>query len=317
MNKNIVLGIDTSNYTTSIALISDNGELIANIKYPLSVKQGERGLRQSDALFAHIKNLPFALEDAENILAGRKICAVGVSERPRNVDGSYMPCFLAGVNAAKAASVASGVPLFKFSHQCGHIMAAIYSSGDSKFLDKEFAAFHISGGTTELLRVKQSESGFNCEHIGGSRDLNAGQVIDRIGVALELSFPAGRELEALALSYEGKIPKRKISRDGMWVNLSGLENMALKIYSDNNDKALTAAFIFDYLGRAIYEMSEAYEEKFGKTHFVYAGGVMCNTIIKDKLKSHFECSFAEPAMSADNAVGIACLAKKAYDKSGR
>ncbi len=317
MTENIILGIDTSNYTTSVALISDDGELLANIKYPLQVKEGERGLRQSDALFAHIKNLPLALKDANDALSGRKICAVGVSERPRNIEGSYMPCFLAGVNAAMAVSFGAGVPIFKFSHQCGHIMAAVYSSGNFELLEKKFAAFHISGGTTELLRVTPADNGFICEHIGGSRDLNAGQVIDRIGVSMGLSFPAGRELEALALSYNGRISKKKISRNDLWINLSGLENMAVKVYSDTNDKSQTAAFVFEYLGRAVYEMSEAYESEFGKCDFVYAGGVMCNTIIKEKLKSRFNCSFAEPEMSADNAVGIAYLAKRAFEKIGR
>ena len=126
-DKRIVLGIDTSNYTTSVALMYEDGELIANIKRPLPVKAGERGLRQSDAVFAHIKNLPSAMGEASEHLRGRKPCAVGVSERPRNIDGSYMPCFLSGVAAAESISAASGIPVYRFSHQCGHVMAALYS----------------------------------------------------------------------------------------------------------------------------------------------------------------------------------------------
>lgn len=313
MNKDIVVGIDTSNYTTSVALLSENGELIANIKRPLPVALGQRGLRQSDAVFAHIKNLPSAMKEAENFLQGCRVVAVGVSERPRNIDGSYMPCFLAGVSSASSICAAAGAKLYKFSHQCGHIMAAIYSSGNISLLNKEFAAFHISGGTTELIKVSGSSYlGFAAELVGGTRDLNAGQVIDRIGVHMGLPFPCGPHLEKLALSNAEKIPAKKISISGLEVNLSGLENLAMKLYRESGDRSLVSAFVLDYIANAIIAMSDAYVEKYGKSHFVYAGGVMSNSIIRKKLSSRFDCSFAEPSMSSDNAVGIAYLAARAY-----
>ena len=314
MKQNVAIGFDTSNYTTSVAIITDRGELVANIKRPLPVKEGERGLRQSDALFNHIKNLPDALCEAGEYLNDKNIVSVGVSTRPRNVEGSYMPCFLAGVSAANAVKAATGARLYKLSHQCGHIAAAIFSSGKNDLLDKSFAAFHISGGTTELLRVRRSDIGFSAEHLGGTKDLNAGQIIDRIGVAMGLPFPAGPHLERLALENTEKIPKRKISRDGLWLNLSGLENICLKLYKDTEDKRLVSAFVLDYLASAISALSEEYCKEFGETHFLYAGGVMSNSIIKAKLAEKFDCSFAEPSMSADNAVGIAYLSLLAYKK---
>ena len=312
MSKNIVLGIDTSNYTTSVAIITEEGELLANIKRPLTVKEGERGLRQSDAVFSHIKNLPSAFEEAKKFIANNKIMAIGVSEKPRNVEGSYMPCFLAGVAAAEASSASANLPIYKFSHQCGHIMAAVFSSGNFDLLNRDFAAFHISGGTTELLIVHPENFGFKTELVGGTKDLNAGQIIDRIGVKMGFSFPCGKEMEEAALKFEGKVPKKKISRDGLFVNLSGLENMALKLYSETEDKSMVSAFVLHYIASAICEMSEAYIEKYGETHFVYAGGVMSNSIIKSILDSRFDCSFAEPAMSADNAVGVAFLTLKSH-----
>lgn len=314
MKERVVLGIDTSNYTTSVSVMTEEGELLANIKRPLPVKDGERGLRQSDAVFSHIKNLPSAMQEAREVISGREVAAVSVSERPRNLEGSYMPCFLAGVSAAQSIASAMDVPLYKFSHQCGHVMAAVYSAKAFYLLEREFAAFHVSGGTTELLRVRAGERGFWAEHVGGTRDLNAGQVIDRIGVAMDLKFPCGPALEMLATANSVKIPKKKISRDGLLINLSGLENMALDMLSKTEDKSLTAAFVFDYIGNAISELTQAYTDIYGKTHFIYAGGVMCNSIIKSKLSGCFECSFAEPSMSADNAVGIAYLGVKAFTK---
>ena len=311
-SENLVFAIDTSNYTTSVAILDTYGNLVANLKKPLAVKQGERGLRQSDALFAHIQNIPVLMREARAYLDGRQIVAVGVSDKPRNVEGSYMPCFLGGVSAAESIASALGVKLYRFSHQCGHIMAALYSSKAEKLLCEQFAAFHISGGTTELLRVNPVDNGFDTELIGGTLDLNAGQIIDRVGVYMGLKFPAGSEMEALALTNTKKIPTHKICIKDMSVNLSGLENLAVKLYDKTSDKPLVSAFVLDYISRAVFAMSSAYEEAFGKARFVYAGGVMSNSIIKENLKKSFDAYFAEPAMSTDNAVGIAVLTLRAY-----
>lgn len=310
--KDVVLGIDTSNYTTSVSILDTDGSLVANLKRPLRVKAGERGLRQSNALFSHTVNIPDIINEAKSYLSGCNIVAVGVSEKPRNVEGSYMPCFLAGVSAAESLALGAGVPLYRFSHQCGHIMASIYSSGAYDLLSGDFAAFHISGGTTELLRVRAEKIGFKTELVGGTLDLNAGQIIDRVGVYMGLRFPAGPELERLALTNDKKLPRKKISINKMSVNLSGLENMAIKLYDETLDKALTAAFVLDYIERAIVAMSEAYEEEYGESAFVYAGGVMSNSIIKKSLSEKFRAYFAEPSMSADNAVGICALILGAY-----
>lgn len=308
MKKGVILGIDTSNYTTSVALMDSDGELIANIKRPLPVKAGECGLRQSDAVFAHVKNIPSAMQEAGEYLGGRVPIAVGVSTRPRNLEGSYMPCFLSGVAVAESISASAGVPLYRYSHQCGHVMAAIYSSGRYDLLEKEnFCAFHVSGGTTEVLRVSPTETAFLAEQVGGTKDLNAGQIIDRVGVFMGLPFPSGAHIEELALKNSSKIPTKRIALADLSVNLSGLENMAKDLYEKTGDKALTAAFVLDYVGRALCALAESYEQKYGKTDFIFAGGVMSNSIIKGMISKHFGASFAEPRLSSDNAVGIAAL----------
>ena len=313
-DRKIILGIDTSNYTTSAALIYDDGELIANIKRPLLVNEGERGLRQSEAVFSHIKNFPSVMDEVRTVLAGRIPSAVGVSARPRNIDGSYMPCFLSGVAVAEGISASLGIPLYKFSHQCGHVMAALYSAGSEELMADRFAAFHVSGGTTELLIVKGNESGFDSEIVGGTKDLNAGQVIDRIGVFLGMPFPAGPHLERAALEYSGKIPSKKVSVDGTYANLSGLENMARKLYDESGDINKTAAFVFEYIGNSIVKMCENLVNSEGDVPFVFAGGVMCNSIIKAKLAKKINARFAQPALSSDNAVGIAELTRLSFLK---
>ncbi len=312
VDKNVVLGIDTSNYTTSVAIIDTDGNLIANLKLPLTVKAGERGLRQSDALFAHTVNIPKIMNETREYLRGYRMCAIGVSDKPRNMEGSYMPCFLAGVAAAESISTALDVPIFRFSHQCGHVMAAIYSSGREELLTRPFSALHVSGGTTELLAVHPCENGFLTDIVGGTRDLNAGQLIDRVGVHMGLPFPSGTYIERLASEFSGRIPRKKISSAGTEFNLSGLENQAIRLFEESGDKSLVSAFVLDSVGRAIASMCEFYESINGKTTFVFAGGVMSNSIIKRMLADKFDAVFAESAMSADNAVGTAYLALRSY-----
>ncbi len=314
MEKKYFLGIDTSNYTTSMAIVSE-GKVVANLKAPLPVKEGECGLRQSDALFAHVKNIPVLSELLRKELGGEIPVAVGVSERPRNLDGSYMPCFLGGVSAAEAVGASLGVPVFHFSHQCGHLRAAIYSSGAEHLLASPFGAFHISGGTTEMLYVTPKDFGFKAEIVGGTRDLNAGQLVDRIGVMLGLRFPAGPALEALARENKRVVPRRKVKTEDGFVHLSGVENMARSLFEAEKEASLTAAFVFEYLSSAVVAMSESLRERYGENMpIVYAGGVMSNAIIKDNVtKKISDAYFAAPAFSADNAAGIALLTEERYE----
>ena len=309
--REVVLGIDTSNYTTSLAILTREGDLIANIKRPLAVKAGERGLRQSDALFQHVKNIPDVMREAEKYLCDSKIVAIGVSTRPRNVDGSYMPCFLAGVAQAESISKASGAALYEFSHQCGHIMAGIYSSGNFELLNKPFLGFHVSGGTTEMLRVSFNGRAFDTTLLGGTADLNAGQLIDRIGVYMGLSFPCGREMEFLARECDKPTKAKRLKVNDYKINLSGLENLAVKMYDDTGDKSYVSSFIFNSVAEGLIALADAYFENNTKSPVLFSGGVMSNGIIKEKIKKKYEAYFAEPALSADNAVGIAYLALKA------
>lgn len=311
MSDKYYVGIDTSNYTTSAALCDCEGRVLANLKRPLQVAEGERGLRQSDALFAHVKNLPELMRALSSELDGREVTAVGVSARPRDAEGSYMPCFLAGEVAAEALAARGGLKVYRFSHQSGHIMAAAYSSGASEeLLGAPFCAFHISGGTTEIVRVVPKTAGFDVSLLGGTRDLNAGQAIDRAGVAMGLKFPCGPELERLALGNKAKLPAAKICVEGLECNLSGLENSTARVYGRDKDRELAAAFVLDFVGRTLRRLLENLQKEYPGERVLFAGGVMSNSIIK-KMLAGDGIYFAEPAFSADNAAGISLLCRAA------
>ena len=310
--KKCIVAFDTSNYTTSIAVCDIDGRVVANLKAPLPVKSGERGLRQSDAVFAHTKNLPELCKRLSSVLEGYEPIAVGVSATPRRAEGSYMPCFLCGMAAAESFAASHALPVYQTSHQHGHVMAAAYSSGKSdRLLSSRFLAFHVSGGTTEALLVTPNEdkSDFDIQLVGETKDINAGQAIDRVGVALGLDFPCGRELERLAAAYEGKFDKRRVCVSEGCCSLSGVENIATKMYKDTEDKQAVAAFVFDFICRTLREMTSQILEKYGDMPVLYAGGVMSNKLMRPALAKDRDAHFAEAEFSADNAAGVALLAR--------
>ena len=321
MSKRLFVGIDTSNYTTSAALCDESGRVLCNAKMLLPVAEGERGLRQSDAVFHHVRNLPAVMEQLRRAVteAGEDstIAAIGVSARPRDAEGSYMPCFLSGMAAAETAGAMLGVPVLTFSHQAGHIMAAIYSAGAEDLIGRHFAAFHVSGGTTEVLDVKpHGDHVFDVSLLGGSSDINAGQAIDRAGVYMGLRFPAGAEMERLAETYAGKLPKAKVSVGGMTCNLSGVENKARQLFDQTGDPAMTSAFVLDFVGRTLCGLRDGVREVQGDLPIVYAGGVMSCQRIRHMLAEE-GAYFAQPQFSSDNAAGTALLARYTYLKSER
>ncbi|MCH5316393.1 MAG: peptidase M22 [Eubacterium sp.] len=301
------VGFDTSNYTTSIAVFSE-GRIIQRKKL-LEVKQGERGLRQSEAVFQHIVNLPKLADSlSEEIDFKGNINAVAVSTRPRNIEGSYMPCFLVGENAAVCASGLCGVPLYKTSHQVGHILAALYSINRLDFIKKPFIAFHVSGGTTEALLVTpEVDEVIKAEVIAESADLKAGQAVDRAGVLMGLKFPCGAELDKMARESDREY-KIKPSMQGLNCSLSGVENKVKKMLENGEAYNDVAKFVISHICSTLDEMTARILEKYGDLPLVFAGGVMSNSLINEKLSKKYSAYFASPEFSSDNAAGIAIYA---------
>lgn len=302
------LGIDTSNYTTSVALYNSENNEIKQAKKLLSVNLGEKGLRQSDALFQHTKQLHILLKELLADFSG-EIKAVGVSAKPRDFEDSYMPCFLAGVSVAESVAAVLGVPCYSFSHQAGHILAALYSSDNLNLIGKSFIAFHISGGTTEALLVTPDKQNIiKCEIIAESLDLKLGQLIDRVGVKLGLQFPAGKELDKLSLF--GTSPKKfNPTLRGNNCCISGIENQAVNLLENGEKREDVARFVIDAGLKTVDKMTENLIDKYGPLPLVFAGGVMSNSLIKQHITKKYNASFAQAVFSSDNASGIAILSQ--------
>lgn len=298
----IALGFDTSNYTTSAALFGQ--DVCKNVSRLLPVKEGQLGLRQSDAVFSHVNALGgivnelFSEFDAD-------VCAVGYSAFPRRVEGSYMPCFKVGEMAAQLAAAQRKIPLYEFSHQEGHLAAALVTTDNEELFEREFLAWHLSGGTTELLHV---EPNLVATKIGGTTDISAGQLVDRTGVRLGLGFPAGRALDEMARE---DVAIFKVREKDYSFSLSGMEN---KVNEHKGESDEIAGFVLGTIADILARVTRSALKEFGDIPVVISGGVAGSKIVRARLK---KAIFCEPKYSSDNALGIASLALRRYLKENR
>ena len=296
----MVLGIDTSNYTTSAAVF--HGREGINRSRLLEVAPGQLGLRQSDALFSHVKRLPELMEQLFAEAGPGTLEAVAVSTRPRAVEGSYMPCFLAGVSVAKSLAAALGIPCCQVSHQQGHVAAALWSAGRLDLMDTPHLAWHLSGGTTELLLVEPEGRNVRCAKLGGTSDISAGQIMDRTGQLLGLPFPSGKALDQLATGVSVK--QFRVKTNGLTFSLSGLENKIREFHEQSGSDAETAAYAIGSVCGAVLRVTQAAQEQYPGLEVVFSGGVASNSQLRRV------CSFgvfAAPQFSTDNALGVAVL----------
>ena len=298
----IALGFDTSNYTTSIAAF--DGETGRNCSRLLDVRPGELGLRQSDALFSHVQRLPDLASELFEGLAPGQIAAVGVSTCPRAVEGSYMPCFLAGVSQARVLANALHVPLYECSHQQGHIAAACWSAKRMDLLETPHLAWHLSGGTTELLLVEPEGLYLKARRIGGTTDLSAGQLIDRTGQMLALPFPAGKALDRLSADSDSGDLFRVRVQDSAF-SLSGVQNKLREYYDKTGDPAATARYCLRSVIHAVRKATKQALDAHPGLEVVFSGGVSSNSLLRSACS---EAVFCPPQFSTDNAMGVAVLA---------
>ena len=313
--NNIIIGIDTSCYTTSIAAISLGKKVIFNKKIMLKVKDGSNGLRQSEAVFQHINNLGELSEQIKNSIKNYNIKGICVSKKPRPTKNSYMPVFMAGYNFAKTSSALLGCELYETTHQENHIEASLFANNIRN--NDKFLSIHMSGGTTEILLVNKDKDNYNVDIVGGTKDISFGQLIDRIGVKLGYKFPAGKYIDEDAIRCNEKIDKGlKTSVKEGYMNLSGLENQINKLIS-NNSKEYIAKILLDSITRNIYKSIIYISKNYGLNEVVFAGGVSASKYIKKELKSklykeNIYAYFAESEYSTDNALGCAIIGLSKY-----
>ena len=307
----LCLGFDTSNYTTSAAVFGEG--TAENRGKLLTVPEGALGLRQSEALFQHVKRLHLMVEQLRANGAMGKIAAVGASTRPREVEGSYMPCFLVGEGEGRALAAALGVPFYPCSHQQGHVAAAAWSAGREDLLDKPHLAWHLSGGTTELLKVEPEGHTVRAEIVGGTSDIAAGQLVDRTGLLLGLPFPAGKALDAL-YDQADTCCEYKVKLQDLTFSLSGMENKVKKLVEDGEKPAAVARFAIDTIMNVLIRATQEAQKRWPGLPVLCSGGVASNRQIRGAMERICGAVFAQPQYATDNALGVAILAHRALER---
>lgn len=316
---NAVLGIDTSCYTTSAVLLSCEGQLLAEARRLLSVPPGKRGLAQSEMVFQHVRALPELLENIWQQAGARTCCAVGASWQPRDREDSYMPAFLAGYGTARAVAVSQGALLAPLSHQANHLWAGIWSAQMPRDVG-EFLALHVSGGTTELMRVQRREASLAIDLLGGSSDIAAGQLLDRLGVALGLPFPAGPHLERLAAGLHAQAPQVPVAVQGLKVSFSGPETHLGKLRRLGTPPPLLAAAAETTVAETLFRLLRRAVRQTGLRDILAVGGVLANRYIRSaglgRLQQKLGCRLylPEPRWSSDHAVGASYQALLAWQQ---
>lgn len=309
--KEVYLGIDTSCYTTSVALLDRAGSLAGEARRVLQVKAGRRGLQQSEMVFQHTRNLPELMEEACS--SSFEIIGIGVSARPRPLEDSYMPAFLVGLGLARSLAAVSEIPLWQISHQENHLEAGLWSAQGPD--TDRFLLLHASGGTTDLLlAVKRADGTYELTQVGGSKDLHAGQFIDRIGVAMGLQFPAGPAVEQLAATAQGFIELPVSVRQGD-VSLSGPATAALRKLEAGAETATLAAGVQYSLAETFVRMIRNVAAQKEVFDVLLVGGVASNAYIRSHMieklaKRRIKVWIPESRFSPDNAAGCAAYARR-------
>lgn len=314
-----VLGIDTSCYTSSLACVSLEGEVLLNKQVLLELADGTRGLQQSKAIFNHLKNLPSITSELKSTIDKPELVAVCSSVKPRPQKDSYMPVFVLSQSLGQIIANINNVPYYESTHQENHIMSGLYRLGG--FKAKHFLVVHLSGGTTELLDVRVHNHGFDIDIIGSSLDLHAGQFVDRIGVSLGLPFPSGPHLEELANneleSYDIKYYVKDLN-----ISFSGPETHIQRQIVKGLDSRKIARGVYISLIKTLGKWLINAVKKGYPRDVLLVGGVSSSRIIREGLRADSEIKneglslyFADPQLSKDNALGTALIGLNIYKTS--
>jgi N6-L-threonylcarbamoyladenine synthase len=300
----MILGIETSCDETAAALVTEEGEMRANIvssQAELHARYG--GVVPEVASRRHLELVAPVVREALGE-AGAKlddVQTVAVTQGP-----GLIGALLVGVSAAKALAWARGLPLVPVDHLHGHV-ASLYLRPHP--VEPPFLCLLASGGHTLLLDV-QGRAGYTV--LGTSIDDAAGEAFDKGARLLGLGYPGGREIDRLAQAGDPEAFAFPVARlDGLDFSFSGVKTALLYAVRDLGDGAVarTADLAASYqraIVRALVERTRAAAEQTGHERIAVVGGVAANSELRESLPG---ASFAPLPLCTDNAAMIASAAR--------
>jgi N6-L-threonylcarbamoyladenine synthase len=296
----MILGLETSCDETAAALVTENGEIRANIvasQADLHARYG--GVVPEVASRRHLELVTPVVQEAlaEADASLDDVELVAVTQGP-----GLVGALLVGVSAAKALAWARGLPLAPVDHLHGHV-ASLYLEPDA--VEPPFLCLLASGGHTLLLDV-ESRGGYRV--LGTSIDDAAGEAFDKGARVLGLGYPGGREIDRLAQAGDAAAFSFPVARlDGLDFSFSGVKTALLYAVRDLGDevearRADLAASYQRAIVRALVERTHAAAERVGRDRIAVVGGVAANSELRAALPA---ARFAPLPLCTDNAAMIA------------
>ncbi len=306
----IVLGLETSCDDTAAAVVSE-GRVLSEALSTQWEHQRFGGVVPEIASRAHLRNLlpvvNLALERAGLML--KNVEAAAVTYGP-----GLAGALLVGLNFARGICDALNLPLLPVNHLQAHTWAAEI---EGEAIETPFISLLVSGGHTSLALVEDIH---RYRTLGQTLDDSAGEALDKVGRLMGLAYPAGAEIERLALGGDTKaapLPRGMAKSGDLNFSFSGLKTAA-KLFLERNPEYLTGDKSADFLAsfqEAALEIlalkSLEALEKCGLNRLSLGGGVAANSRLRELLTREGVKLYAPPpANCTDNAVMVAYLGEK-------
>jgi len=297
----MILGLETSCDETAAALVTEDGEIRANVvssQADLHARYG--GVVPEVASRRHLELVAPVVREALGEAGATldDVDTVAVTQGP-----GLVGALLVGVSAAKALAWARGLPLVPVDHLHGHV-ASLYLGPEP--VEPPFLCLLASGGHTLLLDVRE-HAGYTV--LGTSIDDAAGEAFDKGARLLGLGYPGGREIDRLARDGDPEAFSFPVARlDRLDFSFSGVKTALLYAVRDLGEerakerKADLAASYQRAIVRALVERTRAAAEAVGHDRIAVVGGVAANSELRESLPG---ARFAPLALCTDNAAMIA------------
>ena len=296
----MILGIETSCDETAAAVVTEDGEILANVvasQAELHARFG--GVVPEVASRRHLELIAPVLAEA---LEGREVDAIAVTTRP-----GLIGALLVGVSAAKALAWARRLPLRPVDHLHGHVASLYLRPLD---LQPPFTCLLASGGHTMLLDVRD-RGGYRV--LGTTLDDAAGEAFDKGARLLGLGYPGGAEIDRLAKEGDPRAFDFPVARvPGLDFSFSGLKTALLYAVRDLPPAELAArrADLAASFQRAIVRALVERLEAAGGERIAVVGGVAANSELRASLP---DAALAPLALCTDNAAMIASAGRYVED----
>lgn len=323
MSSTLILAIETSCDETSVALVRDGHEILANlISSQIEVHQRFGGVVPEVASRQHILAVTPLIEQALNEAGAewKDLTAIAATHGP-----GLLGALLVGLVSAKSLAWTLGVPFIGVHHLAAHIWANVIAERD---LPMPFMCLLVSGGHTSLVRVSGPQQ---FDLLGDTLDDAVGEAYDKVARMMGLPYPGGPHLDRLAKDGNPKayaFPRAMMNEPGYRFSLSGLKTALRRTIEKHHEAGeeipmadMAASFQAAIVDVLVAKTVAAAEEHGLKTIAV-AGGVAANSGLRAALKAACDkrgWRLALPPMDlcTDNAAMIAGLAHDLYEAGVR